>query len=417
MENEIQPQLSKSHSTLAVYTTWVIATFFAFFQFFLQSATGIVGAEWQHDFNLNEVQLSNLSSAFFYTYALMQIPAGILFDHYQPRYLLSGSALILTLGLLLLSSTDHYGIAVIARLLIGVGSSFGFIGLLQVCATHFPPKRFAFMIGLSEGLTMLGVTGSVVLLTWLVAQFSWRTAFTGFGCVTFALMLASFFFLDRQPNAPHPNNQALTLQLIVKRLKIIATNRQVILGSLYGFFAFAIVNAFTSLWGIAFLVNTNTFSKQVAANMLSMVFIGIAIGGPLSGWLTKILNQRRIIIIANGGLLTIIMSLIIFCPNLPVPMLFMLLLLSGMFCSAYLQCFAVIKDAVAPEMRATALAASNMIIMLGAPILQLLIGWLLQNHFFGLSHETAETYRLSLAILPVGMLLAFIMSFWITDND
>jgi MFS family permease len=230
-------------------------------------------------------------------------------------------------------------------------------------------------------------------------------------------MLASFFFLDRQPNAPHPNNQALTLQLIVKRLKIIATNRQVILGSLYGFFAFAIVNAFTSLWGIAFLVNTNTFSKQVAANMLSMVFIGIAIGGPLSGWLTKILNQRRIIIIANGGLLTIIMSLIIFCPNLSVPMLFMLLLLSGMFCSAYLQCFAVIKDAVAPEMRATALAASNMIIMLGAPILQLLIGWLLQNHFFGLSHETAETYRLSLAILPVGMLLAFIMSFWITDND
>ncbi len=32
-----------------------------------------------------------------------------------------------------------------------------------------------------------------------------------------------------------------------------------------------------------------------------------------------------------------------------------------MFCSAYIQCFAVIKDSVPADIRATSLAASNMI--------------------------------------------------------
>ncbi len=60
---------------------------------------------------------------------------------------------------------------------------------------------------------------------------------------------------------------------------------------------FAIVNAFTSLWGISFLVNTNALEKQQAADMVAMVFIGIAIGGPLNGWLSRILEGARSILI------------------------------------------------------------------------------------------------------------------------
>jgi MFS family permease len=401
----------------SVYLVWLIATFFAFFQFFLQSATGVIGAEWQQDFHLSKVELSNLSSAFYYTYALMQIPAGILFDRFQPRYIMACSAGVLTIGIFLLVWTDQYSVAFIARLLMGAGSAFGFIGMLQVCATNFPANRFAFMVGLSEGLAMSSVTFSIILLNWLVAHYSWRVALAGCGCITFLIMLATYTFIRHQNIKPHHESDTIASFSILKALKTIFTNRQVVIGSIYSFFMFAIVNAFTSLWGIAFLVNTNGLEKQQAANMVAMVFIGIAIGGPLNGWLSKVLEGARNILIACAALSTITMSLITFCSGLPSLVLFVLFFLAGAFCSAYIQCFAVIKDSVPADIRATSLAASNMIIMIGAPILQLIIGSLLQSHFFGLSDNTVAIYRLSLAILPAGMFLAFLLAFYIKDPE
>jgi MFS family permease len=398
------------------YLLWLIASFFAFFQFFLQTATSILSIEWVRDFHLNKVELSNLSSAFFYTYTLMQIPAGILFDRYSPRYLLTCALLILTVGILLLSSTSSYAWAFFARLLMGVGSSFGFIGLLQVCASHFPANRFAIILGLSEGISMLAVTGGIMLLSWVISFYSWRFTLAGCGTITFILMLLTYYFFGKPvvPLNPHEKHD-LSFNVIFQQLNSIFTNQQMILGSLYGFFMFSIVTAFTSLWGFLFLTHTYNMTDQLAANMIATVFIGIAIGGPGSGWLAKILEGRKPILVGAAALATILMSIIIFCPHLPSTLLFILLFLMGLLCAAYIQCFAIIKDVVHPSVRATALAASNMIIMFGAPILQLWIGGLLQDSFFGWAKDIAMNYRLSLSILPAGMLIACLLSLWIKE--
>ncbi len=398
---------------MSTYFIWLIATSFAFFQFFLQTATGVIGVEWQKDFHLTNVELSSLSSAFFYTYACMQIPAGLLFDRFQPRYILGTSAFVLTCSLLLLANTHSYSIAFIARLLMGAGSAFGFVGLLQVCASNFPPKRFAFMVGMSEGITMSSVMLSIMLLNFLVTHFTWRETLTGCSVVTFILTLATFFFIRTQPINPHLAEEKAMTYSIVHSLKIIFTNPQVIIGSIYSFFMFAIVNAFASLWGVPFLMTTNALAKQTATNLVAIIFLGIGAGGPLIGWIAKITENPRQLLIVCSGLSTLVMSLVIFYPSLPPALLYVLFFLEGVFCSAYIQCFAIIKDAVPHEIRASALATSNMIIMLGAPILQLTIGFLLQTHCLGLSDNIVTYYRMSLAILPIGMLIAFTLSFFI----
>jgi hypothetical protein len=66
-------------------------------------------------------------------------------------------------------------------------------------------------------------------------------------------------------------------------------------------------------------------------------------------------------------------------------------------------------------MQATALATSNTLIMASAPILQVLIGELLNNKVFGIADSNVVNYRLSLAILPIGMLIAFLMSLFINE--
>src|SRR5690348_10629906 len=61
--------------TMLSLIPWAIASFFAFFQFLGQSMAGIMSTVWMQDFHLDKIALSNLSAAFFYTYALCKSPA------------------------------------------------------------------------------------------------------------------------------------------------------------------------------------------------------------------------------------------------------------------------------------------------------------------------------------------------------
>jgi hypothetical protein len=178
---------------------------------------------------------------------------------------------------------------------------------------------------------------------------------------------------------------------------------------------FALITAFTSLWGVEFITNTYKFSHQLASNMVSIIFLGIAIGGPLNGLLSKKIGNHTKIM-RYGAMGSFVASgIIILIPNLYQFGLFIILFLSGIFCSSYVQALSIIKDSASPNVQATALAFSNMIIMASAPLLQVFIGGLLNNHVFGFANSTELNYRMSLAILPIGMLIAFFISLCIKE--
>ncbi len=398
------------------YLSWFIASFFAFFQFLGQTAAGIMGSEWIKDFHLNAIGLSKLSAAFFYAYVLLQIPIGILFDRYSTRYVLAVSALVLMCGNFLLASTQSYPIAVIARGIMGAGSAFGFIGLLHVSANYFSPKRFTALVAFSECLVMLGVTIGVIVLTWLIAHQSWRNIIFDSGLIMGLVCLGALFFVGSPASKPlqKHSQQELSFKVIMYQLKQIISQQQVILSSIISFFIFSAISAFASLWGIIFLTHIYFFNHQAAANRVAMIFIGIAVGGPINGWLAKIINFRTVLLFL-GAAVWIIMSITIFFTFLSPFVLYILFFLIGFCASVYILYFTVIKETVNSDFRATALATANMIIMSSGSLMQLLIGWLLQNHFFNLTSNITTVYRLSLSVLPFGMLVAFILTFWIKE--
>lgn len=402
-----------NNSRIQPYIAWFIATAFVFFQFFLQSATSVLSDSWSADFKLNKIELSNLSSAFYYSYVSMQIPVGILYDRFRAKRIIIVAAALLSAGCFLLAMAKNYELAILGRVLMGIGSSFGFIGMLKIIINNFKVNEFAFMLGLSEALSMSIITFGIILLAYFLKFYSWRVTMLICGVFAFFLFFAIIFLLHEKPNMSTQPKAALAEVFL--QIKTILSNRQIILCSMYGFFMFSLINAFTSLWGVEFITNTYNFSHQLASSMVSIVFIGVAIGGPLNGLLSKKLGTHTKIM-RYGAVGTIITTvLIILVPYLSEFMLFVILFLSGIFCSMYVQALSVIKDSTAPEVQATALATSNTIIMASAPLLQLFIGSLLTNHVFGFAGTSAMNYRLSLAILPLGMLAAFIMSLYIRE--
>lgn len=403
------PQINKE--SYKPYIAWFVATSFVFFQFFLQTSSSLMNESWLRDFNLNTLQVSNLSAAFFYTYVLMQIPVGLLYDRYSPKNILMIAAITLAIGCLILSITTSYPIAIIARFLMGIGSSFGYIGMLKVLINSFKPNKFALMLGIGETIAMTIVTLGVILLGYFLKHHSWRIAMIFCSFLAAILVFTIKYYMIETKSAKQQTK--IKFAETLSQVCVILSNKQVILGSIYGFFIFAIINAFTSLWGVNFITNTTNFSAETAANMVSVVFIGLGIGAPLNGFLSKKYNNHTILMLICAIAIALTTSLIILIPNLQKLTWFISLFLSGVFCSGYVQCLAVVKESVGIQMQATALATSNMVIMSSAPILQILIGALLHSNILNLS--TSGNYRFSLSIIPIGMIIAIITCYFIKE--
>lgn len=403
--------MQNKYQTLVPYFAWLAAAAFVFFQFFLQSASTIMSEPWVVDYGLDEIELSNLSSAFFYSYIPMQIPAGILYDKFNTRKILFISAVTLSISCILFGCIHNYELSVIARFFMGLGAASGFVGLLKIIQDQFPMNRFALMFGIAESIGMIGVAAGLVLLAWFLNFYSWRSAMIL--CGIFAGILAIAIKLFVQDSNTVAKSSQMSFKIVFSQLKSVLTNKQVIICSIYGFFIVSILNCFTSLWGDAFLSNAYDFSPETTSSLLSIVFIGLSIGSPFNGWFVKRFGRHKPLLIWEAALSMLLIAALILVPGIPLYALYSLFFLIGLFCSAYGPCYALVNEAVETDIQATAIATANMIIVSSAPVLQLVVGGILESRSFGYATTDLQNFRIALSILPIGYFIAVIAGFFL----
>lgn len=264
------------------------------------------------------------------------------------------------------------------------------------------------MVGISESCGMVGVGLATVLSAWLLTHLGWRQTMYASGVAATLLMVAAHVLVRDKPIAvaasqkKHPG--------IWKSLRIATRKPQLWIVNIYGFFAFAIINAITSLWGVPFLHHIYNLSISTATAIISMMLYGLALGLPFVGWIAIRLGQRKPILLVGSSFTAMLLSIAIFLPHLPIWLLFLLFFLTGVTGSSYVHCFSISKENTPSVINGVSLAITNMVMMLGAPVMQIAIGYLLAHQFFGLSHSPALTYRLAIGLVPMGIALSFFIA-------
>ena len=71
------------------WLVWLIASLCLLFQFLVQLQPSVMIGELEHTLSLDAAQLGKLTSAYFVTYLLLQVPVGWLLDRYGPRLVLT----------------------------------------------------------------------------------------------------------------------------------------------------------------------------------------------------------------------------------------------------------------------------------------------------------------------------------------
>ena len=105
--------------------------------------------ELMRDFAVGGAILGNLSALYFYGYAGMQIPVGLLLDRFGPRRLMTVAAVVVAVACLLFARSDALVGASVTRFFIGAGCAFSLVGAMAVAGQWFPRRRFALLAGLA----------------------------------------------------------------------------------------------------------------------------------------------------------------------------------------------------------------------------------------------------------------------------
>jgi MFS family permease len=192
-------------------------------------------------------------------------------------------------------------------------------------------------------------------------------------------------------------------------------NYRIWLNGIIGCILYLPLSAFAELWGVPYLQNAMHYSSSEAAGTISAVFLGWAIGGPLAGRLSDVTENRILPMFVGAISCGAIISIILAFPNISHWTLSILLFLFGVSSSVQVIVFAFCRDLSPLKLSGTALALTNMIVMLGAIISQPAIGILLDwvgnkegVSKLSLSYSLSD-YQFALSILPLSMGLCCIL--------
>jgi MFS family permease len=395
------------------WLTWGLGAALFCYGFFQRVAPSVMIDPLMRDLAVGGAVLGNLSAFYFYAYAGLQIPVGMMVDRWGPRRLLTGGALLCGLGSLLFSLAEGLPLAYAGRLLIGAGAGFGFVATLKLATTWFPPERFAQVSGLTLMLGMLGGIGAQAPLAALVEAAGWRSALAG--AAGFGVLLAAAIWLvvrDR-PSGAAAAPAGTGAPSLLAGLRAVAKRPQNWLLALAAAAMTAPLLSFAGLWGVAWLMQTRGLARPEAAAMTSLMLIGWALGGPLMGTLSDRLGRRKVFLLAGSGLGLVCLAAVLYLPDLPLAVLSGLFLANGIGLGAMVIAFAMTREANAMAVVGVAYAFVNCAVTGTGAVFQPLIGWLLDLGWDGALVEgarvySAEAYRLALTSLIVFLAIGLV---------
>lgn len=365
---------------------WFTGTVYFLYAWVLRVAPSVMIEELMRDFAVGAALLGHLSAAYFYGYAGMQLPAGILLDRYGPRRLMSGSAAVCAGACVLFATADSMAAATVGRFLIGASVAFSVISAMAVAAQWFPANRFAILTGLAMTMGMAGGVLGQAPLRLAIETSDWRTTMLMLAGGALAISLAAWLTVrDRRRGSARASG-------VLNGLRIIARDRQTWLVAFAGLATAAPLLGFAGLWGVPFLETVHGLPRATAAALTSIIFAGWGVGAPVFGWLTDHTGRQRLPLIAGMALQAASMAVLIYAPPLPPSLIAFLCFLIGFFGSSQIACFALVRAIHPPDVISTAIGLVNGMITGAGALFQPLIGLLLDVAWTGETSAGARVY-------------------------
>ena len=407
---------------------WVIFTVLAFgyiLVYFHRLCPAVLALDMMRDLHTSGALTGLLGAAYFYPYALMQLPAGLLSDSWGPRKTITLFFFVAFAGSVILGLAPSVSAAIVGRTLVGLGVAMLFVPTLKILAEWFHVREFAVMTGI---LMALGGVGSLIAATplaWLSARIGWRFSFVAVGFFTLALGVLVFLFVRNRPadmgwTSPAGNRQSSPPPIgLMEGVGKVLTSPAFWPLAIWFFFDCAIFFSFGGLWGGPFLIQVYGLDKSHAARILSMLAVGMIVGSPLLSYVSNtVFRARKPVLMISSIAVTGLTAVLAFMTRqVPIAGLFALCFGLGVFSSAIVVIgFTTNKELFPVQMAGTATGIVNLFPFAGGAIFQPILGAVLEHYGRTGGNFTLIGYEKAFLILFICALVAMGATFFMRET-
>lgn len=380
------------NSTAASGIRWMVFSLGAaafFLSFFHRVAPAAIAEELTLAFDVSGATLGALAGTYFYIYAVMQLPTGVLADTLGPRRVLAAGGAVAGIGSIIFGGADTIAVAALGRTLVGLGVSVAFICLLKLCASWFADHHFATAVGLANVIGIGGALFATAPLAWLITLVSWRSVFIVIGIASLALAAVIWSKVRDHPvnvscgdaarlSAPHPGARWH------HGLGEVLRNRATWPCFWVNFGISGTYMSFIGLWAVPFLIRAYDMSPLAASRHASVMLIAYAVSVAGVGALSDRMRRRRPLIIASALLyLACWAAWLAGVGGVAPGMTYAVCALMGFGIPGFTLSWACSKEVNRPRYSGMATSLANTGGFLAAGILQPLVGWVLDHSIPG----------------------------------
>lgn len=405
----------------STFLPWLVcfsASLFFFYEFIQGNMFASIADNIMYDLHVQADKMAYLSSIYYLSNVLFLFVAGIVLDRFSTKKTILVAMLLCVLSTFILAHAHSFYLALFCRFVTGIGSAFCFLGPVRLASRWFPPQRMAMVAGVIVTMAMTGGMLAQYPLTKLVAQIGWRDALVQVGWLgTAMLVFMSFAIIDKAQDLSHKVGQKISLLVTAKKAYL---NPQTLRAALYTSLMNMAIAVFGAMMGSLYLVQRMGVTKEDAAVVNSMLFLGAIVGGPLIGWCSDKLGLRVLPMKVGVWASLVTMVVVLFVP-VSLPVMKVLFFLLGFFTAAQVISYALVAESSSPLITATAVSVVSILTQGGYIIYQNLFSILLMHHgemkmLDGVPVYSLGDYQYAAMILPLGLILALLVLFGLKET-
>jgi sugar phosphate permease len=405
---------------LGISKSWLsvaCGALFYCYQFVLRVSPNVMNNELLHDFSIDATTFGTMIAFYSWSYAGVQIPLGIALDRFGPGRLLTVASLICASSCFLFSLSTSPYLASFSLFIMGLGSACGFLGSIKLGTVWFPPSHLARVIAVIMifGTVGAGLGGSP--LSMLTDYLGWQATMQFLGCVGIVIAFFMYLIVGRTP---------VTLvyeptKSVFAGLKRVLKSPQAWLISIYSMLMYTPIIIMGVAWGVPFILSAYEVDEKLAATVITTMFVGAAIGSPFFSMLSDKMKRRNQPMLIGAVASFVLYCLILFIPNVPLPLMYVLFFAAGFSYTAKSLSFTSICEIMPQSSSAVAVGFINTITMATGALFHPLMGKMLVSHWDGSIVDGVVTYSLAdyqfaLAIIPFCLGLSILVIRYIKET-
>lgn len=401
---------SGNHKRWVIFSTLALMYILVYFY---RVSLAVVAGDLSRELHLTPEQLGTLSGVLFYVYAAAQIPLGPMIDRLGSRLVISGCGVLTTVGGIMFSQSDTLMIAMIARMLIGVGTASVLMATFTLFSHWYNKQEFGRVSGFMVAIGNLGNLAATAPLAIAVGTFGWRNSFLVVAAAQAIITALVFVKVQDKPDKATANEEAVPnhkTSMMSAWGKIFGTRDFWLLGMI-AFFWYGNYLALQALWGGPYLMEVLRLSRQATGSMLMFTSIGFIVGSSFIDIAARRFFKSYKNTMLTGQLI-LLLSMTAFlgwAEAIPQALLAGVFFIIGLAVSSGVMIYPIIRSMFPVGIVGTALTSLNFYVLMGAAVTQQVMGIVLGSYGSKAGSISAEAIHAAFMFPIAGLAITIIL--------